>query len=65
METIKFRIIKINNDMCRIEASDYRSVYREISDEACICSLEIMFEEMQRIKKEVERFRNKVVFVID
>lgn len=65
METIKFRIINISNDMCRIEVSDCRSIYRKISDGACICTLEIMLGEMQHITNEVEKLGNKAIFVID
>lgn len=65
METIKFGIININNDMCRIETSDCRSIYRKISDGACICSIEILLEEMQYITNEIEKLGNKAIFVID
>lgn len=47
METIKFRIIKISNDMCRIVANDCRSIYRNIADGGCICSLDVMLSEMR------------------
>lgn len=65
METIKFRIIKCSNDMCRIETTDCRSIYRKIADGACICSLEIMLAEMEHITSEVEKLGNKAVFVTD
>lgn len=65
METIKFRIIKCSDDMCRIETTDCRSIYRKISDGGCICSLEIMLVEMEHITREVEKLGNKAVFVTD
>ena len=65
METIKFRVIKCSNDMCRIEAQDIRSTYRKIADGGCICSLDVMLSEMEHITKEVEKLGNKAVFVTD
>lgn len=63
METIKFRIIKVSNDMCRIEANDCRSIYRNIADGACICSLDVMLEEMEHITKKVENLGNNAIFI--
>lgn len=65
METIKFRIIKVSNNMCRIEASDYRTIYRSIANGACICSLDVMLSEIEHIKNEVEKLGNSVIFVYD
>lgn len=65
METIKFRVIKCSNDMCRIEAVDCRGIYRKIADGGCICSLDVMISEMEHITKEVEKLGNKAVFVMD
>lgn len=65
METIKFRVIKCSNDMCRIEAVDCRSIYRKIAGGACICSLDVMLSEMEHITSEVEKLGNKAVFVAD
>lgn len=65
METIKFRIIKCSDDMCRIETTDCRSIYRKIAGGGCICSLEIMLSEMQHITSEVEKLGNKAVFVTE
>lgn len=64
MEEIKFRIIKCCNDMCRIEASDCRSIYRKIADGACICSLDVMLGEIEHITNEVEKLGNKAIFVM-
>lgn len=64
-EKIKFRIIKVSEDMCRIEPCDIRKIYRDITDGACICSLNIMLEEMEHISNEVEKAGNKVIFVLD
>ena len=65
METIKFRVIKHSNDMCRIEAVDCRSIYRKIADCGCICSLDVILAEMEHITKEVKKLGNEAVFVID
>ena len=65
METIKFRVIKHSNDMCRIETTDCRSIYRKIADGGCICSLDVMLSEMEHITKEVEKLGNKAVFAMD
>lgn len=65
MKTIKFRVIKCSDDMCRIESVDCRSTYRKISDGGCICSLDVMLSEMEHITKEVEKLGNKAVFVTD
>jgi hypothetical protein len=65
METIKFRIIKHCDDMCRIEAVDCRTLYRDIADEACICSLDVMLGEIEHITNEVEKLGNKAIFVMD
>lgn len=65
MEKIKFRIIKISDNMCRIEADDIRKIYRDIANGACICSLNIMLEEMEHISNEVARIGNKVIFVLN
>lgn len=65
METIKFIIIKVSDDMCRIEVKDIRSIYRKIADGGCICSLGVMLSEMEHITKEVKKLGNKAVFVMD
>ena len=64
MEEIKFRIIKCSNDMCRIETSDCRSIYRKIAKGACICSLDVMLSEIEHINIEVEKLGNEAVFVM-
>ena len=65
METIKFRIIKVDNNRCRIVANDCRSVYRDIAGEGCICSLDVMLIEMEHITKKVKSLGNNAVFIID
>lgn len=64
MEIIKFRVIICGN-MCRIEANDIRSTYRNISDGGCICSLDVMLSEMQRISEEAKTHGNIASFIID
>ena len=62
METIKFTIVKIGNDMCRIVAHDIRSIYRAYEG-GCICSMEVMLNEMSFITKDIkEKYGNDVVF---
>lgn len=65
METIKFRIITVGNNMCRIEANDCRAIYGKLADGACICSLDVMLAEMKHITKEVNAFGNNAIFIID
>lgn len=65
MERIKFRIIKESDNMCRIVAKDIRSIYKNISDGACICSLDVMLAEMERITKEVTNYGNEAMFIFD
>ena len=65
METIKFRMIKVSNDMCRIEARDCRSIYRDIADGGCICSLDVMLAEIEHITNEVENLGNNAMFIIN
>ena len=64
MEKIKFTIFTCGDNMCRIEANDCRSTYRKISDGACICSLDVMLLEMQRISEEVEKLGNIACFIM-
>lgn len=64
METIKFRVIKQSDDICRIEAMDCRNIYRKIADGSCICSLDVMYADIERITKEVKKLGNKAVFVV-
>ena len=65
METIKFRILKRSDNMCIIETSDCRTIYRNIANGACICSIEVMLSEIEYITKEVEKLGNNAVFVMD
>lgn len=65
METIKFYIIRVGTNACRIQAHDIRTIYREISDGSCICSMDILLTEMESIKRNVkEKYGNEVVFEI-
>lgn len=65
METIKFRIIPISDDMCIVAANDLRDIYKNIADGGCITSLDVMIAEMRHIKEEVEKLGNEVVFIFD
>ena len=64
MEKITFNIWTCGDNRCRIEANDCRSIYRKMSDGACICSIDVMLFEMQRISKEVEELGNVACFVM-
>lgn len=64
MEEIKFRVI-VNGDMCRIEARDIRREIRNISGGGCICSLDVMLGEMQRINADAEKAGFHAVFIMD
>lgn len=64
METIQFRVIKLDNQMCRIKAVDCRSIYRNIADSGCVCSLSVMLSEMEHIAEEVRKLGDEAVFVI-
>lgn len=65
METIKFRIIPISNDMCIIAANDIRDIYKNIADGGSISSLDIMISEMRHIKEEVEKLGNEAFFIFN
>lgn len=63
METIKFLINRVSDDMCRITSRDIRSEYRKIADGACICDMATMLGYMQAIQCEVmEKYGNNVIF---
>lgn len=63
METIKFWIKRVSNDMCRIVARDIRSEYRKIADGACICDMATMLNYMETIEATVMmKYGNEVVF---
>lgn len=63
METIKFTILRLTSDMCMIKTSDCREVYRNIASSGCICDLEVMLDEMERITAQVRKMGNETVFV--
>ena len=51
METVKFTIIVVSPDMCRIVPHDIRTKFKEIADGGCIMSLNVMLAEMESITK--------------
>lgn len=65
METIKCRIIKVDDNMCRITISDCRSIYRNISEGACICSMDVMLDQIEHITNEIKKLGGRAVFVYD
>lgn len=54
METVKFTVIRISPNMCRIVPHDIRDKFKTIADGGCIMSLEVMLSEMEHITKECE-----------
>lgn len=59
---ITFDIIKLSDDMCRIVARDIRTVIRKLSDGGCICNIEVLLDEMERIENEASAMGYEVVF---
>ena len=64
METVKFGIIVISPDMCRIVPHDIRSRFKEIADGGCICSLDVMLAEMEHITKKCAEIGVTALFEI-
>jgi hypothetical protein len=65
MFPLKCRIIKVNDNMCRITISDCRSIYRNISEGACICSMDVMLDQIEHITNEIKKLGGRAVFVYD
>lgn len=65
METIKCRIIKVDDNICRITINDCRSIYRNISDGACISSMDVMLYEIDRITNEIKKLGGRAIFIYD
>ena len=63
METIKCRIIKVDDNICRITISDCRSIYRNISEGAC--SMDVMLDQIEHITNEIKKLGGRAVFVYD
>ncbi len=62
METVKFEIIVISPDMCRIVPNDIRSKFREIAGGGCIMSLDAMLGVMEDITKKCAEIGVSAVF---
>ena len=63
METIRFNIIQMGADICRITSNDISQEYRKIADGACILDMETLLAAMKDIKQEVmEKYGNEAVF---
>lgn len=63
METIKFNIIQMGANYCRITSNDIRQEYRKMADGACISDMETLLAAMKDIKcKVMEKYGNDVVF---
>ena len=65
IETIKCRIIKVDDNMCRITINDCRSIYRNISEGACICSMDVMLDQIEHITNEIKKLGGRAVFIYD
>lgn len=63
METIKF-IIWNHHNLCYIATSDIRKEIRKLSEGGCIGELDILLDEMSRIKREAKSTGYDVVFEI-
>ena len=62
MENVKFSIIVISPDMCRIVPHDIRSKFKEIADGGCIMSLDVMLAEMENITKKCAKIGVTALF---
>lgn len=65
MEKIIFTIHHCNDDMCRIVAKNIKTDIRKLSDEACICDMDGLLDEMERIKADAEAIGYEVLFEIE
>lgn len=65
MNTIKFTIWRISNDICRITSSHGLTAIRKLSDGACISTLDGLLDEMSRIKREAKAMGYNVMFEIE
>ncbi len=54
METVKFTVIRVGTNMCRIVPHDIRDTFKKIADGGCIMSIEIMLDTMEQITKDCE-----------
>jgi len=57
--------IWIHNDFCRIEANDCRAKIRALSDGACICDIEVLMFELDRINKELAKINAIPVYTVE
>ena len=64
METVKFTVIRLGSDMCRIVPHDIRSQFRAIADGGCIMSMDVMLATMQQITKDCKAIGFTALFDI-
>lgn len=64
METVKFTVVRIGADMCRIVPHDIRTIFRTIADGGCIMSMEIMLDVMEQITKDCEAIGFTALFEV-
>ena len=67
MDIIKYNIMWISNDLCRIESNDCRTIYKTktLGLSGGLCSMDILLATMEEIRRIVkEKYGNDVVFTI-
>ena len=64
-EKIKCLIIMVDDNLGRLTIRDCRSIYRNISEGACICSMDVMLDQIEHITNEIKKLGGRAVFVYD
>ena len=64
METVRFTVIRLGSDMCRIVPNDIRGQFRVIADGGCIMSMDVMLATMQQITKDCKAIGFTALFDI-
>ena len=64
MEIVDFLIVKVNDNMCRIVPKNNLDIYKKISGNTCICSIDMLISNMEKIKKEIGELGKDIVFTV-
>lgn len=64
METVKFTVVRVSADMCRIVPHDIRDIFKKIADGGCIMSIEIMLDVMEQITKDCQAIGFTALFEV-
>ena len=64
MEKLTFDIFKLDDSMCIIHARNVRTDIRKLANGGCICDIETLLDEMERIKDEALVMGYEVVFTL-